>query len=96
MMEYRPAAFSFAAAEARIAEGRAQIIAAKDEIVIDAGELQDGGTAAVCALLAWQRTAMGRGLRLQITAVPPRLQKLIQVYQLEKVLPLAAVAAAEN
>ena len=94
---YRPAAFSFGDAKERIAEGRAQIAAAANgEMTIDAGDLADGGTPAVCALLAWRRAAKERGMHLQINSVPPRLHKLIQVYQLEKILPHVELAAAES
>ncbi|MGI9298705.1 MAG: STAS domain-containing protein [Gammaproteobacteria bacterium] len=86
MSGYRPAAFSFADAETRIAEGRAQIAAAEDDMTIDAGALEDGGTPAVCALLAWRRCAAERERRLRFADIPSRLRKLIQVYQLEKIL----------
>lgn len=86
MKEYRPAAFSFADAEARIAEGQAQIINAEDGIVISAAALEDGGTPAVCALLAWRRCAAERGRRLRVADIPRRLRKLIEVCQLEEIL----------
>lgn len=95
MNEYRPAAFSFAEAEKRIAEGRARIIAAEDGIAIHAGELENGGTPAVCAILAWRRCAAEHGRRLVISAAPRRLRKLIKVYQLEEVLPEIFSAEAE-
>lgn len=93
--EYRPAAFSFAEAETRIAEGNAQIAAAEDEITIQTDALADGKTAAVCALLAWHRAAAARNLRLRFTGTPPRLRKLLQVYQLENTLTEIA-AEKEN
>lgn len=86
MNNYRPEAFSFADAETYIAAGRAQITAAEKEITIDIGALEDGGTPAVCALLAWRRCAVAHDCRLHFVSLPPRLHKLIQIYQLSKIL----------
>lgn len=96
MTDYRPAAFSFADAEARIAEGRAQIIAAEDDITIYAGALEEGDTPAVCALLAWRRCAAENERRVRFADIPPRLRELIQVYQLEKILLESELFPAED
>ncbi len=87
MSDYYPAAFSFADAAIRIAEGKEKIAAAEDDITIHTENLTDGGTPAVCAILAWYRCAASHNRRLHFPSVPPHLRKLIQVYQLEKTLP---------
>lgn len=54
--------------------------------VIDASGLQVLDTAALAVLLDCRRQALARGVPLQITGVPPKLQQLAQLYGVESLL----------
>lgn len=83
--EYTPSPLDFANAEERIREGRARI-SENGSLIINTDHLAESNTLAICALLSWCREAKAKNCRLQFTSPPPRLRKLIQVYQLESIL----------
>ena len=82
---YRPPPIDFLGVEAALLEGRKQI-ARHDEVIIDATDLGESKTLAICALVEWMRHAVVKNCRLQIINIPQRLQLLIQVYQLDEAL----------
>ena len=90
---YRPATTDFSNIGARLQEGREIIAAAGASLTIDAEELEDGKTMAICALIAWNRLALEKNCRLTLINVPPRLRSLIDVYQLGSLLLPPSAAA---
>lgn len=82
---YRLPAINFSTARRFLREIRARI--PKDgDIQIDAGALEEGKTLAVCALVECKREAAGKNCRMQIVNLPPRLQKLAEIYQITHLL----------
>ncbi len=61
-------------------------LAGADMPVIDASGLQVLDTAALAVLLDCRRQALARGVTLQITGAPPKLQQLAQLYGVESLL----------
>ena len=88
MNTYQPAVMDFFDAEERQQEGNRHIAQADGDagLTIDAVDLFNGGTLALCALIEWRRTAQQHNCRLFFANIPPRLQKLIGVYQLDKLI----------
>ena len=80
---YRPPPLDFSDLESAIRRGCEEIARAGDTPVIDASDLGESKTAAICALMEWKRFAAARRRPLQIRNLPPRLLQLIAVYQLE-------------
>ena len=85
MNRYRPAEIKFSNAEEMMQAGRNEV-AKHGELIMDVGEMGGGNTLAVCALLEWKRRAAADNHRLRFENIPPRLQQLIAVYQLEDLL----------
>lgn len=85
MSRHCPEAIEFSNAEEIIRTGCGEI-EKHGELTMDVGGMGGGNTLAVCALLEWKRKAAGGGCRLQFENIPPRLEKLISVYQLKEVL----------
>ena len=80
---YRPPPIDFADLESAIRLGCEEITRAGDTPEIDATDLGESKTAAICALMEWKRFASSRRRPLRIKNIPPRLLQLIAVYQLE-------------
>ncbi len=58
----------------------------RGDTVVDLSRLARFDSSAVSALLAWQRAAAARGLRLQVTGVPAGLQSLARLYGVEDLI----------
>lgn len=96
MSDYLSPPLSFMHAEKHIEAGRRQI-RQNGELTIDATNLADGNTLAVCALIAWRRTAMAENCQLRFINIPTRLQQLIDLYQLRELLtPLNSIITVQN
>ena len=59
-------------------------------VVIDLSGVTETDSSAVALLLAWCRSANARGQSISLQAVPDGLRRLIAVYGLTELLPLAA------
>jgi phospholipid transport system transporter-binding protein len=59
-----------------------------DEPVLDASGLRELDTAALAVLLACQRQAQAAGRQLRVTAAPPKLAQLAQLYGVDPLLGL--------
>ncbi|MGU9951855.1 MAG: STAS domain-containing protein [Gammaproteobacteria bacterium WSBS_2016_MAG_OTU1] len=79
---YRPPPIDFSNVENSLLEGRKQISGHK-EIVIDASDLGESKTLAICALVEWMRYSAIKNCQLKIINIPQRLELLIKVYQLD-------------
>ncbi len=55
---------------------------------LDLGGLVSVDSAAVAAMLAWQRAAQEKGVRLTFVNTPPALKSLAQLYGVEPLLGL--------
>ncbi len=53
------------------------------DVAVDLSSVNECNTASVAMLLAWQREAQARGVRLQLTGVPANLGSLAQLYGVE-------------
>lgn len=53
----------------------------------DLGGLGNLDSAAVATLIAWQRAAQAKGIKLQFTRVPASLKSLAQLYGADALLP---------
>lgn len=67
-----------------LAQGLAAI--ASGETRIDLGELAALDSAAVAAMLAWQRAAQAKGVRLEFINMPAALRSLAQLYGVDTLL----------
>jgi len=64
-------------------------MSAQGEVVIDLSGVTETDSSAVALLLAWCRCARTRGQSVKLVAVPEGLRRLIAVYGLVELLPLA-------
>jgi len=60
---------------------------ASGQTVFDLGDLNSLDSAAVATLIAWQRAAQARGVKLQFIQVPASLKSLAQLYGADALLP---------
>lgn len=67
-----------------LTQGLAAIAAG--ETRIDLGELVAIDSAAVAAMLAWQRAAQAKGVRLEFINIPAALESLVQLYGVDTLL----------
>nr|WP_202123884.1 STAS domain-containing protein [Burkholderia pseudomallei] len=73
-----------ASAKAALAQGLARIEAGAT--AVDCGALAHFDSSALAVLLAWQRAARARGVRLDIENLPPKLASLAQAYGIDTLL----------
>lgn len=83
---YQPEAMTFPDTQSRIREGSKRIREAGGALSIDAANLEDGGTLALCAMLEWRRQAQSANCQLSFANIPARLIKLIGIYQLKELV----------
>ena len=89
-----PGSATMKTAAALVAEVDAALAAAQGRLVIDASALAELDTAAVALLLHAQRGAKARGLALQVSGAPAKLQALAALYGVSELLPLSSAGAA--
>lgn len=77
-MPFAPSQLTMSDAEAALRAGREAVAAGETEI--DLSQLQRFDSAAVAALLEWQRLAAGQGRSLRIIHLPAGLASIAQVY----------------
>lgn len=61
---------------------------------IDLGDLSLVDSAAVAAMLAWQRAARSQGKQLVFSNLPANLQSLLQLYGVSELLNIASASPA--
>lgn len=61
-----------------------------EQLVVDAGGLQDFDSSALAVLLECERLAVANGKRFEIHGLPPKLRELAGLYGIEELLPAAA------
>ena len=83
-MAFRPDALTMDEAAAAVRGGLQALAAGEAEF--DFGSLQRFDSAAVAALLAWQRAAASRGLTLRFTNRPAGLESLARLYGVDHLL----------
>lgn len=88
------ASFTMHNAKTLLDAGLAAIAGGQAEI--DLAELTTVDSAAVAAMLAWQRAAKTVGLALQFPNAPPNLQSLAQLYGVTTLLNLPAIEAPRH
>ena len=79
-----PAVLTMHNAGAVLEQGLAAIAGGPTEI--DLAALTELDSAAVAALLAWQRAARAKGAVLNFVNLPPSLQSLVQLYGVDGLL----------
>ena len=79
-------AFSLTMSDAApvLAQGLAEI--ESGVTIIDLGKLATIDSAAVAAMLAWQRAAKAKGLRLEFVNIPAALKSLAHLYGVDTLL----------
>ena len=80
-------ALTFANAEAALAEGLRAIESGRDEF--DLAGMTSVDSTGVAVLLAWQRAAQLRGMRLRLLNPPPGLLSLSESYGVSALLSFA-------
>jgi phospholipid transport system transporter-binding protein len=74
----------FSTASTLLACGMAHMIADADRI--DCAQLLHFDSSALAVLLAWQRAACQRGVRLEIINIPEKLLSLARAYGIDRLL----------
>lgn len=59
------------------------------QVTIDLSGVTDVDSGAVALLIDWCRTAQARQIHIKLTAIPEGLGRLLAVYGLTEILPLA-------
>jgi phospholipid transport system transporter-binding protein len=67
---------------------------ARGDLAFDLSAVREVDTAAVAILLEWQRQAVARGGRLQLSGVPAGIASLAKLYGVDGLLDLDAAPAA--
>ncbi|MEQ8857339.1 MAG: STAS domain-containing protein [Pseudomonadales bacterium] len=70
--------------------GEAAIAAAGDRVRVDLSPLEAGNSLAVALLMTWFRTAEHAGKSVSFAGAPDDLERIIGLYGVDDVLPLAA------
>ena len=84
-MAFAPTRLDMDGADTVLAQGLSAI--ATGETVIDLSALQQFDSAAVAALLAWQRTAAEAGTALRVVHPPAGIASLAKLYGVDHLLP---------
>lgn len=86
-MPFAPVSLTMADAATGLRNGLAAIAAG--DLTVDLGRLSRFDSSAVAALLAWQRAAQAKGIRLTLVNVPAGLSSLARLYGVADLLPTA-------
>jgi phospholipid transport system transporter-binding protein len=81
-----PAELTHAQASGCLSQWLTQLPLGQGAVVVDAAALSQFDSTALALLLELRRHLLGRGQRLQLEAVPPRLRELATLYGVDELL----------
>ena len=67
-----------------------ELFAGSDEVVVDAGALQQFDSSALAVLLECRRQALAAGKRFSVSGAPARLRQLAGLYGVAELIPQTA------